>query len=300
MPLTDKEHEALTKIKEFEDTVPKENWNIGWSWDQVGVYTATINNLMIKGFVENTYSSHRFKHYVLTDAGKQDIESEITAYANPQSNIELNFDNAFLNIVGHEDIKELLSASLQLDKPLHILLHGPPAIAKTLFLWELERICGEQALWMMGSGVSKAGMWEMIAQRKPKVLLVDELEKMKTEDMVGLLGLMEKGRITKMKKGSNMDIVLKTWVIATANRIDRLPSELKSRFALLGLKEYSAKEFIRVVQSTLQSSENLTSDNAFAVATKLTGRTHDVRDAIRVARLSKSIGVDRAVELLFK
>ena len=42
------------------------------------------------------------------------------------------------------------------------------------------------------------------------------------------------------------------------------------------------------------------SETAAEIATRLLGKTHDVRDAVRVARLSKRVGVKRAVELLIR
>lgn len=299
MILSEKESTALSRIKEFEETVDPSTWRIGWEWSQVSVQPAIINNLITKGMVELTYSSNKHKAYKLTDKGKAHVEDEET-YIDQEPATELDFSTCFGNIVGHNNIKELLTTSLQLEKPIHVLMYGPPAVSKSLFMWEIERIAGSQALWLMGSGTSKAGLWDMIAQTKPRIILIDELEKMKPEDMSGLLGLMEKGRITRTKKGGSFDVTINAWVIATANRIDRLPQELKSRFAIQRMDEYSAKEFVQVVQSVVHAYEGMTENEAYALSMKLVGRTHDVRDAIRAARLAKVSGVDRAVELLFK
>jgi len=298
MGLTDKELAALKKIVEFEDTVPKENWSGGWEWTQVGVHSSILNNLITKDAIVLTYNSNRFKRFKLTDEGRHMADMIADDFVAVQQDVDIDLSSSFSDIVGHEDIKELLTASLALDKPIHVLLWGPPAIAKTLFLYEIEKAAGEHSLWLMGSGASKLGMWDIISKKKPKILLVDELEKMKPEDMVGLLGLMEKGRIVKAKVNRNIDVTLKTWVIATANRIDRIPQELKSRFAVRKLDEYSAKEFVNVVRNVLQSYEDTSEEDSYEIAMKLAGRTHDVRDAIRVARLAKNMGVKRAIELL--
>jgi len=299
MDLTQKEYDALQKILEFENTAEPSSWKLGWEWSGVGVHPAIVNNLITKGFVVKTYSSNRYKHYKLTEEGKNAAQSGPIEV--PQSeDFSVDFSNLFSTIVGHDDIKELIREALQLDKPLHVLLWGPPAIAKTLFLWEIERLGGGRTLWLMGSGASKAGMWDMIADRKPRWLLVDELEKMPQIDQAGLLSLMEKGRITRTKVNRNIDVVLKTWVIATANRIDHIHQELKSRFAIQHLEEYSAREFMAVVVGVLQQYENIDEESSHNIALKLVGKTHDVRDAIRVARLSVRVGVDRAVELLIR
>ena len=206
----------------------------------------------------------------------------------------------FSDIVGYDDIKELLIESLQLDDPIHVLLHSPPALAKTMFLWDIERTFGEQAMTLLGSATSHAGLWDMVAEVKPRVLLVDELDKMSLIDHASLLSLMETGRLIRAKVGRKLDIKIKVWVIAAANRVNKLPAELLSRFSRFQLEEYTASEFRQVVRSVLQTREGLDDDTAAAIATRLVGKTHDVRDAVRVARLSKRVGVKRAAELLIR
>lgn len=46
----------------------------------------------------------------------------------------------FDSIVGYDDVKRLFSLSLSSDKPVHILLVGPPASAKTLFMLECIKL----------------------------------------------------------------------------------------------------------------------------------------------------------------
>jgi len=43
-------------------------------------------------------------------------------------------NDTFEDIICHEDVKELLTAALLADKPVHVLLAVPPALAKSLFL----------------------------------------------------------------------------------------------------------------------------------------------------------------------
>jgi Holliday junction DNA helicase RuvB len=74
--------------------------------------------------------------------------------------------------------------------------------------------------------------------------------------------------------------------------------ELLSRFKVYQINEYNALEFRNVVTNALVSHESLSQDEASEIALRLVGKTHDVRDAVRVARLSKRVGIQRAVELL--
>lgn len=302
MEITGRDVDALRKIVEHEKTLDEDHLRIGWEWIHVGMYPATLHRLLVRGLLICSYKSSKHTCYRLTDEGKRVAEEGIIiapSYAVQQPLDAASFpSDLFSDIVGYDDTKELIREALLTERPVHILLHGPPSIAKTMFLLDLETSGGEQALWLLGSGASKAGMWDLIAEKRPRWLLIDELEKMNLADMSGLLSLMEKGRIVRAKVGRRLDEKLDVWVIASANRINRLPAELLSRFAIRLLHEYNAQEFRTVVMNVLVRREGITQEDAAKVAMGLVGKTHDVRDAIRVARLSKRIGVDRAMELL--
>ena len=73
---------------------------------------------------------------------------------------------------------------------MHVLLAGPPALAKSLFLWDIEQVYGEQAIWLIGSATSKAGLWDLVAEHERRILLIDELDKMSAADTAALISLM--------------------------------------------------------------------------------------------------------------
>jgi len=302
--LNEKDYEALKKIRLFEETVPREEWPLGWQWYQVGVHMGTINKLITIGMVERTYSSRSSKEHMLTARAKEIMDAEpgddLTPPPVSGEPGEEDYSNMFSDIVGYGDLKELLRESLQLDKPIHVLLSGPPAIAKTMFLWDVERVLGEQAMWLVGSATSRAGLWDAVAESRPRVLLIDELDKMTATDTSALLSLMEKGRLVRTKVHRKLDLQLDVWIIASANRLTRMAPELLSRFKVYKVGEYSAVEFRHVVTNALVRHEAVTESVAAEIALRLVGKTHDVRDAVRVARLSKRVGVTRAVELLME
>ncbi len=305
--IRDKDVEALKKMLVYETTTPEKEWDLGWDWAQVAVATGAINGLVVKGLVKRTFNSRSSKYYKLTDAGIAIAKGEEVSVGAPEFGpgepnpvIDISFDKIFSDIIGYDDIKELLTESLQLDKPIHVLLYGPPSLAKTMFLWDIERIGGEAAMWLIGSATSRAGLWDGVADKRPRWLLVDEIDKMVITDLAALLSLMEKGRLVRMKVGRKLDEKLNIWVIAAANRIHKLPAELLSRFAVCHLTEYNAVEYRNVVTSALVTHEGIDENTAAEIATRLVGRTHDVRDAVRVARLAKRVGVQRSVELLLK
>jgi Holliday junction DNA helicase RuvB len=300
--VSEKDIESLGKIRAWEEAADEEHMKLGWQWFDVGVHMGTINKLLTMGLVERTYSSRSAKHHKLTDKAKIIMDGEADAVqeareAKGEPNEDM-YAHMFDDIVGYVDQKELIRESLQLDKPVHVLFYGPPAIAKTMFLSDIERVLGQSTMWMIGSATSKAGLWDGVAENRPKVILIDEIEKMTMTDSASLLSLMEKGRLVRTKVHRKLDVQLTVWVIATANRIHKMSTELLSRFKVCEVKEYSAVEFRNVVVNALTIHEGTDANSAAEIATRLVGKTHDVRDAIRVARLSKRVGVQRAVELI--
>jgi Holliday junction DNA helicase RuvB len=297
----DGDMELLMEITRFEESVDLEKeYRIGWSWRHVRIWPATLSRLFKDGYLDNVFRSNSYTGYKLTEKAKTLVLSSQQANAavsEPVSKVDLG-DELFTDIIGHEDVKELLKATLLAEKPVHIMLTGPPALAKTLFLWDIEQTFGEQAIWLVGSATSKAGLWDLVAEREPKILLIDEMDKMNAVDMAALLTLMEGGRLVRAKRGRELDINNPLKVVAASNRLEKLSPELRSRFAIRRLNPYSRSEFLIVVKGVLVRKENLSEEMAQEIAGRLDGISQDVRDAIRVARLAPQVGVEKAIQLL--
>ena len=164
-----------------------------------------------------------------------------------------------------------------------VVLHNT---AKSLFVMEISRLPNSR--YALGSSSSKAGIVDFLLEQRPRYLIVDEIERMTSEDQSALLSLMESGIVTRLKKGMREKIKLNTLVFATCNRPERLPPELRSRFLTLHFREYSPDDFRRVVAGVLTRREGVDPELAAYIADRLAGRTRDVRDAVRVARLCNS------------
>jgi len=174
MNLNQKQIDALLNISEYEKTHDSKDFSLGWSWSSVRVPPATLNNLLLKGLLEEKFHSNSYRGLLLTELGREQaklLAEPTEVYGKPQDEILTLPDELFEDIIGHDDIKELLTAVLLAKKPVHVLLAGPPALAKSLFLWDMERACGEQAIWLVGSATSKAGLWDLVAEREPRILL---------------------------------------------------------------------------------------------------------------------------------
>jgi Holliday junction DNA helicase RuvB len=297
--MKDGDIELLTELVKFENSADMEKeYRIGWSWRHVRIWPSTLSRLFKDGYLENVFRSNSYTGYRLSEAAKElmaGAESQETSQTNEEP---IPTGGLFEDIVGHEDVKELLTACLLAEKPVHVLLAGPPALAKSLFLWDIERVAGKRALWLVGSATSKAGLWDVVAERQPEILLIDELDKMNAADTAALLSLMEGGRLVRAKRGRELNLRNQLRVVAASNRLNMLSPELRSRFAIRMLTAYSRGDYLIVVRGVLSRREGLPQELANEVARRLDGVSQDVRDAIRVARLAPQLGIDRAIKLL--
>jgi len=301
MAMKEGDLELLNEIAKFEDSHDMEKeFKSGWSWRHVRVWPATLSRLFKDGYLENVFRSNSYTGYRLSELGRAVVTgSKEDSEAKTPQNQKLSLpESLFEDIIGHDEVKELLRASLLAEKPVHVLLAGPPALAKTLFLWDIERACGERAIWLVGSATSKAGLWDLVAERQPQVLLIDELDKMNAADTAALLSMMEGGRLVRAKVGRELDLQNTLWVVAATNRVDMLSPELRSRFAIRRLNPYSRDEYLTVVRGVLVRRESTSPELAEEIAKWLDSRSQDVRDSIRVARLAPQLGVEKAVKLL--
>ena len=298
--MNSKQLEALVRIHEYEERVPADKRALGWTWQDVKVHSATLNALLLADMLDIVFKSNSMTGYQLTEKGKAAaVSTDAAGEELDDDELVIIPDTIFSPIVGHDNVKRLLGAALRAPKPVHVLLLGPPALAKSLFLWDVEQVYGGRALWVIGSALSQAGLWDLVSERRPQVILIDELDKLRGPDQAALLSLMEGGRLTRAKAGGRrLEIQTEPLVLAAANRTTGLSGELLSRFAVREVLPYNTEQFKQVVRQVLVTREGLDEKTAEEVSAALQGLTQDVRDAIRVARLAGTLDVNEAVELL--
>ena len=200
--------------------------------------------------------------------------------------LNVNGPPSFEEISGHQDIKEIFTNAIISKRPVHLLLLGKPGSAKTMFLTEIMRMYKE-SYFVVGSNTTKAGLINELFERRPKFLLIDELEKMSVTDQTSLLHLMETGIISETKVNKTRQMELKSWVFATGNSYARLTEPLVSRFLILTIPEYTFEEFIEISSRRLRK-ENVNECTARLIAQKVWHEldSRDIRDVIKVARLA--------------
>jgi MoxR-like ATPase len=216
----------------------------------------------------------------------------------PFSNKHVLFDD----IVGFDDVKYLFKLAINAERPVHLLLCGPPASAKSLFMRSLTKL--ERSYYAVGSGSTKSGIFEYLFEYRPRYFIVDELEKMNKKDQTSLLNLMESGILSELKYKQRRITQLKTWVFASCNSTDKLLTPLVTRFTVIQFKPYTEKEFVEIVVNVLDREEGVDRNVALIIADGVFNRlrSSNIRDCVRIARLATNdiIQVDKIIDTIVK
>lgn len=281
---------------------------MGFEAHHVKAPPAYLTKLYNEGILEITYKSRRYTNYMPRniEAIRKALEtySKQVKKADYKTPIQVPKD-LFQDIVGLEKVKKIIIRALKSKKPVHILLVGPPATAKSLMMEELWRRIPGSYLILAGTS-TKAGIRDIIAEFTPRLLLIDELDKMSDpKDLSVLLSWMEHQRIVIAMR-ERYDIVRCKYVdgckvIASANTDKFIPPELKSRFTIIRLKPYTEQEYIEIVKNILVRHEGKSPELAEYIALKTAKelRTRDPRDAVKIARLAETKqDVDELIETL--
>ncbi len=267
----------------MEEEGKKAEHYLGWEWHQIPAAAQKLKVLVEEGLIRINYSSRSSTCYLVQDS---DLARQALGATDEGVQEGQAPGNLFGHIVGHDEVKFWMQKSLASTDPVHILLSGPPATAKSLFLEAVGSLSGAQ--YALGGSSSKAGIADFLINFRPRYLIIDELDKMRGEDFSVLLSLMQSGVVARLKRQMREVEQMTTWVFAGVNRRDRLPPELLSRFVEFQFTPYSEQEFTRVAEEVI--SRQLGKDRSLAryTAEQVAKRTRDVRQAIQVARLCDS------------
>jgi holliday junction DNA helicase RuvB len=196
----------------------------------------------------------------------------------------------FQEVVGYPELKRLFMKSIISREPVHILLTGPPASSKSLFLLKLGEGL-DNAYFIDAVGASGPGMVEYMFRNDTKYLLVDEIDKMKKNDQATLLNVMETGILSETKlRGKTRQKKMSLWIFATSNEAEKLTKPLRSRFMELHLNEYSYEEYVEICQRLLNKKYRLPSELSDRIAYLVWNRmkSRDVRDVLKIAKLART------------
>ncbi|GAI60646.1 unnamed protein product [marine sediment metagenome] len=277
---------TLQAREEAEYSAKEYSW-LGFEWFEVHANPQTLKKMVTSKVLNITFSSHSSTHYKIADPDL--VREAIQAMLEPVSQPEREMPgDLFASIVGYPDVKTLVRYALEAEKPAHLLLSGPPASAKTMFLLELRRL--PQSYYALAATLTAAGLADILFVYEPRFILIDEVERLAPEHIGVLNSLMATGIVSETKHGKTRELELDTLVFAAGIKVERLPQDLLSRFTKLHFAPYTEQEFIEVSQRVLATRENTSMDNAEYIAGelwRLHGQNADVRQCVQVARLSQ-------------
>jgi replication-associated recombination protein RarA len=186
----------------------------------------------------------------------------------------------FENIQGYDDIKDIVKRALDAEDNYNLLFIGPPASAKTLFL--LGIIGYKKGVYFDGSNTTNR-ILDVLEEERPRIISIDELDKMPRTFQNQLLNFMESGRVKVDQQKKQYDFVIKgAKLSASANDIKRLSAPLQSRFRKLFLPKYTEEQFLNIAEKVLpKTSPSI----ARYIGSQVWQNGGDIRDVVSIGRL---------------
>src|ERR687885_617400 len=203
----------------------------------------------------------------------------------------------FSRIEGLDDIKEMLLRALESQERAHTLLIGPPACAKSMFMFEIEKYMSSKVYFAEGSSITKAGLQKFIGENQHKeIIIIDEIDKMSVKDQEGLLTMMERGNFTSTKVRNTKTVKANIVIFATSNSTERLSRPLLSRFTVLEIPEYSYPEFEAI---SVRIIKKLPQNTVIQIASSVwKSGSRDIRDVLKIAKLCNPADTEEDVTRL--
>jgi len=242
---------------EWSQHVSGQSTDIAWEWTDVAIPTAKVRSLLNAGLVSIVFSTNSSTYYSLI--GRAVIKDALGRREEPSpahvTRLDIP-DNLFDCIIGYDEVKEEIRFTLKERRKSHFLLIGPPATAKSLFLMELGKLSGNYQA--TGSRVSGAGLTDAFFQFEPRILLLDEIDKILMDATAVLLSVMETGDVLETKYKRHRELRLELNVFAACNTDKAIPPELLSRFdTKLHFPPYSCEEFVTICRGYLSKYEGV-------------------------------------------
>ncbi|MDQ3902072.1 MAG: AAA family ATPase [Thermoproteota archaeon] len=178
----------------------------------------------------------------------------------------------------------MLLRALESQERAHTLLIGPPACAKSMFMFEIEKYISSKVYFAEGSSTTKAGIQKFIGENPHKeIIIIDEIDKMSMKDQEGLLTMMERGNFTSTKVRNTKTVRTNVVIFATSNSTERLSKPLLSRFIVFEIPEYTYPEFEGI---STRMVNKLPRNTVIQIASSVwKAGSRDIRDVLKIAKL---------------
>jgi len=189
----------------------------------------------------------------------------------------------FDRIEGMDDQKKLVARTMQTAESFNTLFIGPPGSAKSTFLEVIQEMYGKFTLYADAANATVELLYE-IAAEKPKIILIDEIEKMNRNYQEKFLTFAQTGRIKIDKVGKHVDVQIQgVKIYATANDITRITPPLHSRFRKIWVPKYTEENLIAIAAKQFP---HLKASNVSEFVARCVWRLGgDIRDLISYCKL---------------
>jgi replication-associated recombination protein RarA len=196
----------------------------------------------------------------------------------------------FSEIEGYDDIRRLIMKCILSPEPIHVILDGPPASGKTIFLLSMQKGL-YNSYFVDCTNATGPGMIDYLFKHDVKYLLLDEVEKMSKSDQNVLLNVLETGVLTSTKVRKTASKKMNLSVFATTNDIDAISKPFRSRFIELSLPSYTYEEFCNIAIELLGNRYEHTEEVSVKIADTVWNKikSKDVRDILSIGKLSKTV-----------
>jgi replication-associated recombination protein RarA len=184
----------------------------------------------------------------------------------------------FENICGFDGVKDVIRRILDSEENFNLLLIGQAPSAKTLFL--LGIIEARKAVYFNVYNQSV----DMLDKQRPKIICIDELDKMSKDFQNHLLDFLENGH---MKDRIFHFEVQSCKVFATCTDISGLSKSMQSRFRRLHLAAYTEEQFlavaVRMLPKLKETTARMIGDQVWNQGNK------DIRNLINIGKLLRNV-----------
>lgn len=210
----------------------------------------------------------------------------------------------FYEVYGLPDVKENIYRALMSEMPVRMGLHAPPATAKSFMMEIIYKQCSDVVYFNAAAGSTGAGLYEELNNNRGcKILIIDEADKMRKNDIEALLGILNNdGWVRKTLKSIKYNFQLKNLkVFLTSNSLVKMSKAIMSRIQWYHLSGYSDEEFIKVVGWVLR-------DNTDPVTSEVMARVlieHELKDVRHAINMRALINVgghhdseDKIIEIM--
>jgi hypothetical protein len=258
---------AYWRLARQEPTInPEENY--GWEWEHIHEECAVALDAI---------------------CGNEGGEMHNSEYSSLD---QVNVDDLFTDVVERDEPVKYARKAIEKfgETQVHHLFYGPPGGGKSEILDEVAEVPGGERVVLSGNQSSAAGIRDVLLEKQPRFLVVEEIEKGSKSDREALMTLCGQGYVSRTKAdGADEEVFLDTIVFAASNDVGAItPEALVDRFLPWEFDQYTLEEFQRVCRSVLPQKYDVDEQLGESIA-KFVYEYRDstqVRDAEDVADLA--------------